>query len=95
MKIDKYHHIMGKKAYENIKKTNIQEAEKDKNISQKKDSFTMSEKAKIIQKYLNETKDLESVRKEKIKSLTDKIKSGKYEVDTELLAKKMLEIEED
>ncbi|PKM82114.1 MAG: flagellar biosynthesis anti-sigma factor FlgM [Firmicutes bacterium HGW-Firmicutes-13] len=95
MKIDKHHHIIGKKIYEDLKKTKGQEAEEDKNVSQKKDTFTMSEEAKIIQKYLNEIKDLEGAREEKIKSLTDKIKSGEYKIDTELLAEKMLEIDED
>lgn len=83
------------KIYEKQQKNPGEDAVKDKVSPQSKDSFTMSNEAREIKKYLEEIKSFEVSQEEKIQVLKDKIQSGEYRVDPELLAKKILSIEEE
>ena len=93
MKIDNHNQKIGMKIYEKQQKNQAEEAVKEKAASQSKDAFTMSNEAKEIQKYLKEIKSFDVSREEKILLLKEQIQSGEYQIDPELLAKKILTLE--
>lgn len=95
MKIDNQNQKIGMKIYEKQQTNQREEAIKEKTSPQSKDAFTMSNDAKEIQKYLEQIKSVEVSREEKILLLKDKIQSGEYRIDPELLAQKILATEEE
>ncbi len=95
MKIDNHNQKIAMKIYEKQQTNQAEEAVKEKASLQSKDAFTMSKEAKEIQKFLEEMKSFEVTREEKILLLKDKIQSGEYRIDPELLAKKILATEEE
>ena len=96
MKIDNHNSIIGKKIYEELK--NSQEPKKEENPQTQKesrDSVNISSEARLIQETLNEVKNHEVSREEKVQELKEKIEAGEYKVDTQALAQKMLELDEE
>lgn len=94
MKINNYSISLGKKTYKKVLNTQ-KEAEntsKKTSASSGKDVFSMSEEAKLLVNSLNETNKTEDG--EKNAALKEKIENGEYKVDVELLASKMLGVEE-
>lgn len=57
----------------------------------KKDEFTISDEAKMIQKAIKLAKDSPDIREEKIKTIKNNMKNGNYSIDSKLVAKKILE----
>jgi len=94
MKIDNYHRIIVQKIYNDLKSSQQVKKGEGSPQEQEKDTFVMSSEAKQIQEYLNELKTSEANREERIQQLKEKIEAGNYKVDTELLARKMLDMEE-
>ena len=96
MKIDNHNSIIGKKIYEELK--NSQEPKKEEKPETQKasrDSVNISSEARLIQETLNEVKNHEVSREEKVQELKEKIEAGEYKVDTQALAQKMLELDEE
>jgi len=96
MKIDNHNSIIGKKIYEELK--NSQEPKKEEKPQTQKesrDSVNISSEARLIQETLNEVKNHEVSREEKVQELKEKIEAGEYKVDTQALAQKMLELDEE
>ncbi|WP_130805941.1 flagellar biosynthesis anti-sigma factor FlgM [Senegalia massiliensis] len=57
----------------------------------KKDQFIISEQGKMIQKAVKMAKDSPDIRKEKIEKIKTQMNSGNYNVDSKLVAQKILE----
>ena len=96
MKIDNHNSIIGKKIYEELK--NSQEPKKEEKPQTQKesrDSVNISSEARLIQETINDSKNHEVSREEKVQQLKEKIEAGEYKVDTQALAQKMLELDEE
>lgn len=71
----------------NKNKTNIDKSSK----VDKKDQFIISEQGKMIQKAVKMAKDSPDIRKEKIEKIKTQMKNGNYNIDSKLVAQKILE----
>ncbi|MGO1368463.1 MAG: flagellar biosynthesis anti-sigma factor FlgM [Senegalia sp. (in: firmicutes)] len=86
------------KIFNNGNINKIQNAYKNNSIksdqkikSDKKDEFTISDEAKMIQKAIKLAKNSPDIREEKIKEIKTQMKNGNYNIDSKLVAKKILE----
>jgi negative regulator of flagellin synthesis FlgM len=61
------------------------------NTSTTGDKVTFSSRAKLFQEGLKVAKQSPDVRQEKIEELKDKIQTGKYQIDEQKIARKMLQ----
>ncbi|MCK9445094.1 MAG: flagellar biosynthesis anti-sigma factor FlgM [Tissierellaceae bacterium] len=64
---------------------------KGKQISEGSDEVKISEKAIDFQFAVKKLKDVEEIRMEKVKNIKNQIKSGTYEVNSNMVAEKILE----
>ncbi|NBI07372.1 flagellar biosynthesis anti-sigma factor FlgM [Senegalia massiliensis] len=71
----------------NKNKTNIDKSSK----VDKKDQFIISDQGKMIQKAVKMAKDSPDIRKEKIEKIKTQMKNGNYNIDSKLVAQKILE----
>lgn len=71
----------------NKNKTNIDKSSK----VDKKDKFIISDQGKMIQKAVKMAKDSPDIRKEKIEKIKTQMKNGNYNIDSKLVAQKILE----
>lgn len=71
----------------NKNKTNIDKSSK----VDKKDQFIISEQGKMIQKAVKMAKDSPDIRKEKIEKIKTQMKNGNYNIDSKLVAQRILE----
>ena len=74
------------KVNKNAEKSQI--AKNDMNVN---DEVKISDQAKIIDKYIQKSKNSDIDRSELVNSLKNRIKSGDYKVDSKALSEKIIE----
>ena len=73
-----------------IKNTNSQPAVEKTGVSSLQDRMQVSGNAHMMQKLLQKAKDIPDIREEKVQEIAARIENGQFEIDSSVIARKML-----
>ncbi|AET70318.1 flagellar biosynthesis anti-sigma factor FlgM [Desulfosporosinus orientis DSM 765] len=76
----------------NIQAINRLKQVEKKTIVSGADKIAVSDKAQVYQTLLQKTKEIPSVRAERIQALSDQIEGGEFKIDAGKIADKLLEV---
>jgi negative regulator of flagellin synthesis FlgM len=60
-----------------------------KTLGSEGDKVAVSDKAQVFQALLQKTKELPSVREERVQALTEQIERGEFQIDSQKIAEKL------
>lgn len=87
MKINGLNNINPIAQSKNAEKTSA--AEKP-NLGAQTDKMQVSGNAQLMQKLLQKAKEIPDIREERVQEITARIESGEFEIDSNIIARKML-----